>query len=282
MTIDISDFVARGLRNLDDKAKSVIEERRAGVDRSGLADLEIWLASLPRRLGKDVVDVGEDIVAVGEGRLDPSTWRTCDFACADLLLRLDPQARGEGLFTLYRSGDAEERHMLLKALALLPIGPWSVELLQEAHRQNDELIFVAGFADGDVPARSLSRNDYNRAVLKAAFMDLDPARMIASETRANADLSRMLLDFMTEREAAGRPVWAGTLELAAHAPCLGVVDRVVGDLWHGVDRRRLAAARASVVLSASSEFLSEAVENRLSREPVPEIRKQLERSIGRR
>ncbi|MEZ6197189.1 MAG: hypothetical protein R3F20_15890 [Planctomycetota bacterium] len=58
----------------------------------------------------------------------------------------------------------------------------------------------------------------------------------------------MLLDFMSEREAAHRPVWAGSLVLAALAPCPGVRARVMGDIWHGVDARRVAAGRAAVIL----------------------------------
>ncbi|MCA9322231.1 MAG: hypothetical protein KDB53_15935, partial [Planctomycetes bacterium] len=87
----------------------------------------------------------------------------------------------------------------------------------------------------------------------------------------------MLLEFMSEREAAGRPVWSGSLELAAHAPCPGVVDRVRGELWHGDDARRSVAVRAAVVLASGPHRASidDVIRLRAQRERRPALKAML-------
>ena len=87
----------------------------------------------------------------------------------------------------------------------------------------------------------------------------------------------MLLDFMSEREAAGRPVWAPSLELAAHAPCPGVLARTIGELWSGVDRRRLAAARSARVLKR--EELAPRLRERLEHELLAQVRGEIEAAL---
>ena len=58
--------------------------------------------------------------------------------------------------------------------------------------------------------------DWNRLILKLAFIDLPLRRAFDAERHANTELSRMLQGLATEREAAGRsvtpsytPVWRG-------------------------------------------------------------------------
>ena len=79
---------------------------------------------------------------------------------------------------------------------------------------------------------------------------------------------------LREREAAGRTVWAGTLEFAAYAPGPGVEARILGDLWHGSDRRRLGAARAARVLKTPR--ILEEVRTRIARELHAPVKVALE------
>jgi hypothetical protein len=231
---------ARGsLAELEDKAR-----------KGGAAWLDVHFASLPRKIGRETLRGG--ITSEAEVSIVAESYRLCDLAAALVIDAGGIAGEAEAIEQLYFRGDHEERRMTLKALPFLPITEASRRLLQEAHRTNEEPIFLAGFADQNLPARALDDDDYARGILKAAFIDLDLDRLLGAETRTSPGLSKMLLDFMSEREAAHRPVWAGSLPLCAHAPCPGVRAKVTGDLWSGVDARRLAAARAVAIMGADS------------------------------
>ena len=184
------------------------------LDRDGFSYLEIHFAAQPRKAGRDLVEAGTE--SVGEGRVDLSAWRVCDLLAADLLLRLPV---GEGLLErLYFQGDAEERRMVLRALPFVADKNAVVRLAEEAHRTNDEVLFESGTLDSDLSARHLDDDAYNRIVLKCAFVGFPKERLLGWETRGNAALSMTLFDFMTERQAAGRPVWPDTAPICALAP----------------------------------------------------------------
>ncbi|MCA9322414.1 MAG: EboA domain-containing protein, partial [Planctomycetes bacterium] len=138
----------------------------AKLDAKGSDFLSTHFASLPRRLGRQALEPVEETFE----SVDWRSHRRCDLGALHLLraARLDDEA----LIALFGAGDFEERRMILKALQCLPMSPVGTRLLQEAHRQNDQQLFEAGFADGDLAARVLDDDDYNRFVLKAAFIDL--------------------------------------------------------------------------------------------------------------
>lgn len=250
---------------------------RARALAEGAAFLRVHLAALPRRIGRERATGGIVLLESGVAVVAESL-RLCDLAAADLLEAAGVASDAEILQELWTGGDAEERCMLLKALPFLAPGEHAVRLLREAHRSNDAAIFQAGFADGDLAAFVLDDDDYARALLKAAFVDLPLERLLGAERRATTSLSRMLLDFMSEREAAHRPVWAGSLELAAHAPCPGVLARVAGDVWSGVDARRLSAAKAAAILAAPA--LVPSLADRLPLERHPAVRAALEHALA--
>lgn len=183
------------------------------LDAEGPGYLEVHLAGLPRKAGRELVGAG--VIEVGEGKVDLSAWRVCDLLAADLLVRL-PEAEG-AVEKLYFQGDAEERRMILRSLPFRAPGPEVVRLMEEAHRTNDEVIFESGNLDSDLAARLLDDGAFNRVVLKCAFMNQPKERLLDWQTRGNGPLSMMLFDFMTEREAAGRPVWPDTAPFCALA-----------------------------------------------------------------
>ena len=272
MTVDRS---APRIAALEVAARTAIESwlvEFAGADDDTLA---LRFAGLPRRVGRTMLGIDP---ATADPDVDWNSFRLCDLAAAGLFAARAPGDRGSLALRLYQQGDADERRMVLKAMTVSDLGEAAVELLGAAHRQNDRLIFEAAFADADLAARLLPDLDYHRALLKAAFIDLPLERMLGAERRASPLLSSMLLDFMSEREAAGRPVWAGSLELAARAPSPGVVDRLRGESWQGADARRLGAARAMALLprGPEREAVRSTVRDRLVRERAPEIRALLE------
>ena len=256
-------------RCLPDRGQEALADARQALEEKGAAWLETWLAALPRRVGRDPLPGSvEELAGVV---VDLRSWRACDLAATDLITRAELD--DDGLTRLYFQGDAEERRMVIKALSFRPAGQATEQLLQEAHRTNDEVIFESAFADGDLAARALDESDFNRGILKAAFIGLDPSRLHGYSDRANPELSAMLLDFMSEREAARREVWPGSYLVAAHAPCPGLEDRILGELWHGSDAKRAVAARAAAIMGG--DRLAVAARVRLERERHPDIRVSL-------
>lgn len=207
---------------LDGKARDVLARYKIRAGTEGFPFLETDFAALPRLAGRS--PLRGDAAAFRRFGVDLSVWRVCDLVAAALLAGR-PEATGEAL-ALFRQGDREERSMVLRSLSFLPCDGNLRLLLGEAHRSNDEGLFDAGLLDSDLPARALSEAGFNNLVLKAAFLGRPLERIFEACSRANPRLTEMLLDFVEEREAAGRPVWAPTFRLAARAP----VPRLAGHL----------------------------------------------------
>lgn len=258
-------------------------EVRADRDR-----LPVVFPSLPRRLGRESLRSGMVGASAGVGagaadggaRVDLDAWRRCD-AGACLLLATVTATDAE-LTGLYAHGDLEERSMLLRSLAFLPITPTTVQLLGEVQRTNIVAHLEAALCDSDLLARTVGAPAFgvpecNRILLKVAFNDLPLQRIFGVERHANQELSRMLQDLATEREAAGRSVWRDTWRLIGRAPTAGSVARLIGGLEHGDDGVRLAAAEG--LHSLGRKDLLHFVRERLPREPRAAVRTALERLL---
>jgi len=240
--------------------------------------LLVLFPQLPRKLSKEPLRAGR---LEHQGALvDLDGWRRCD---AGAFLLLAGGTSDTVLWDLYEHGDLEERAMLLRSLALLPITPATVRLLGEVQRTNMVLHLEAAVCDSNLLARALGQHGFgpaeaNRLLLKLAFLDLPLHRSFGAEQLANAELSRMLQDLATEREAAGRSVWRDTWRLIGRAPTAGSVARLVGGIEHGDDGVRLAAAEG--LLSLGRKDLQPFAKERLAREPRAEIQAVLQRYCG--
>ena len=263
--------------HLGGEALAILQPATAEVraDRSRLA---VLFPGLPRRVGRQAVRGG--VTALGPGRVDLDAFRRCDLAAAWLLLQTG--ATEAELLDLYSHGDIEERAMLLRALHLLPIGTITTQLFGEVQRTNIVLHLEAGVCDSDLFARAVGHAGFdataaNRMLLKLAFLDLPLRRVLGADRHANAELSRMLIDLATEREAAGRSVWRDTWRLIGKAPCPGASARLVGGLEHGDDGVRLAAAEGLRALGRAD--LHHFAKERLPREPRDDVRTALQRIV---
>jgi hypothetical protein len=116
--------------------------------------------------------------------------------------------------------------MLLRAMHVLPISAATVQLYGEVQRTNMVVHVEAAVCDGDLLVRTAGQHGFgpteqNRLLLKVAFLDLPLQRVFGAERLANQELSRMLQDLATEREAAGRPIWRDTDRMLGRAPVPG-------------------------------------------------------------
>lgn len=257
-------------------ARAWLEQSCQAVRGADGAQLPVLFPSLPRRIGREPCAPawhrgGGILVHLGG-------LRACDLAAVHLLAAARPGAGT--LLDLFLRGDLEERTMVLRSRAFAPVDATTVRLLDEAQRSNMLPVFEAATCDSNLLARAhawpeFGVEGFNRMLLKVAFLGLPLRRVIEAETHANAELSRMLQDLASEREAAGRAVWPDTYRLIARAPVAGTLARLAGGLEHGADELRMAAAEGAL-LAGRPELVPFARE-RLAREPRAEIRAVLER-----
>ena len=261
---------------LDADARRFVDDARARVAKEGAKALAELLPSLSRKVGRAGLAPGRytrSFAGAKDAVVELGVWRACD--AVGLALIEESKLPATALLDLHAHGDIEERVILLRAAQLLPIGAITAALLDEVQRSNMQPHFEALVADGNLPARassdpSVTLDRFNKVMLKAAFNGVAIERLFDVETAANAELSRMLQDLATEREAAGRAVWPGTYVLIGHAPVAGTVARLLGGLEHGDDTLRHAAARGLLALARND--LAPLVRERAAREPRAPIR----------
>ena len=147
-------------------------------------------------------------------------WAVVDAVRAVLLVHAAETLPAEAFAALalecYEQGDAGEQQSWLRALPLLPSGERFVDVAIDACRTNIVPVFAAIACDNPYPVRHFPLAQFNQVVLKAMFVGLALNRIVGLESRHNAELSRMALDYAAERRAAGRTVPAD-LELALAA-----------------------------------------------------------------
>ncbi|MBK8976541.1 MAG: EboA domain-containing protein [Planctomycetes bacterium] len=266
---------------------------RGAVDDAAASPRRVPLSlpQLPRRIGRGYLSA--ELRRLGSARIDTGAWRACDAAALELLTAGgDPDP--ELLVDLYSHGDSEERTMVLRCLQVLPISSATGRLLGQVQRTNqvnhvaaatlDSNLLARALDDGDAATSGFGPAEFERLMLKLAFLDLPLERMLDAETHATPELSRMLQGLATEREAAGRKVWAGTNRVIGHAPTAGTLPRLLGGLEHGDDAHRLAAVQGLTALSqrdpSHRELLRGLLADRAAREDRPQIRHALERALA--
>jgi hypothetical protein len=145
---------------------------------------------------------GRDRLATG--------WFVEDALRAALLLSLADLIAAEDFFVIaiecYERGDAREQQSWLKALPLLPDPERFLNIAIDACRTNIAPQFEAIACENPYPARVFPELNFNQMVLKAMFNGVALSRITGLETRRNAELTRMALDYAAERRAAGRAV----------------------------------------------------------------------------
>jgi hypothetical protein len=293
---EVDDLMARGralARELAPAPSDVLWSALArSVPAPGLAWLEAAIASsrhgdrdavlsafpaVSRRLGKEPLGSRSALVAPGlPAEVPLRAWRTDDAGRAALLLAFPDDAETLAR-ELYFGGDMRERSGALRALAVLGRRPVAADAVMDACRVSAVELFEAAVAENPYMAGVLPDPEFRQAVLKAAFMGISLARIARLEERADAELSRMLLSYVTEREVAGRSVPPDVWTVVAAHPTPGLVAKLCGYLEHPAEAHRLGAAGAigRIRDARARPFL----EDRLGRETDPAVRRALQRAI---
>ncbi|ACU96167.1 EboA domain-containing protein [Saccharomonospora viridis] len=140
---------------------------------------------------------------------------------AALASALDVDPLVEEVEQLYRYGDGAERRGVLRNLHLLPtddarVVELGVRLVTDALRANDTGLVAAAL--GPFAADELDDHNWRHGVLKCLFTGVPTAAVAGLARRCDAELQRMVGDYVAERKAAGRTVPADAEAILALGP----------------------------------------------------------------
>jgi len=138
---------------------------------------------------------------------DLRDWTLDQAARAALLLSLpEGAASAKSILSLFQTADLGEHVALVRALFLLPGNEALLHIAREAIRSNMGDVFAAISQRNPYPAERFDDIAWNQMIVKCLFVELPLAGVYGLDTRANADLARMIAELARERWAAGRRI----------------------------------------------------------------------------
>lgn len=174
--------------------------------RSDPTRIRTLFPAVGRKVGRTALRPDVDPEGLVHGTVD-------DHARGKLLAALgsalDADALVKEVEELYRYGDGAERRGVLRNLHVLPtddprVVEAGVRLVADALRANDTGLVAAAL--GPFAADHLDDHGWRHGVLKFLFTGVPTAAVAGLSRRCDAELIRMVSDYVAERKAAGRTV----------------------------------------------------------------------------
>jgi hypothetical protein len=257
-----------------------LRERQSQI-AGGAADYVFYtsFSAVPRHMGKadlDLSDAAREAAGAARSGWQPAQWSVDQAGRSRLVLSLPADDRADYLATLERvftHADMGESVALYQTLPLLPHPEAHRARAAEGLRTNITAVFNAIALHNPYPAEQLEEGAWNQMVLKAVFVGSPLYAIQGLDTRANATLARMLVDYAHERWAADRSVtpelWRPVGPFAEGA----ILDDLARVLTDGTSAEQQAAAlalsdspadRADEVLAAHPDLRDAVQSNRLT------------------
>mgnify|MGYP001161815564 CR=1 FL=1 len=186
-----------------------VESQRGGVDERRLA---IALGLAARKTGRaDLALTPGDLAAAEELRAhwQPQSWGTDEAARILLLLASydgDDHAFAARVNRLCATAEITEHVAYLKGFAVFPAAADLLERAREGVRSSIGAVFEAIACRNPYPFDYFDEAAWNQMVVKCVFSGIPIESIVGLRERRNAELIRMLRDFVAERRAAGRPL----------------------------------------------------------------------------
>jgi len=265
-------------RHLAPPGLAWLETLLAAAGRGERAPVFTAFPAVSRRVGREPLGSRSALVRRDlDLEIPLRAWRIDDAARAALICAF--AGDGEALAReLYFAGDLRERTGALRGLAVVGRSPAALDAVVDAGRVSAVELFEAAIAENPYVSRVLPADEFRKIVLKCAFVGVALDRVVGLETRADEELSRMLLSYVSEREVAGRSVPPDIWPIVALHPTAGLPAKLCGYLEHPAEAHRTAAALALGRIGdrRARPFL----EDRLLRETDPPVRRAIERAIS--
>jgi hypothetical protein len=197
-----------------------------------------------RRLGRGPLVTGAAL-AGPDDPVPTDGWSLDDAGRAALLVAAaagSPDDLADLIDELYRHGDSREKRGVVRSLALLPDAGRFASIALDAGRTNESDLFAALACGNPFAARHYAELEWNKLVMKAAFVGAPLETIVGLDRRANPELCRMGMDYVSEQEAAGRRFPPGIWLLVAPHAQPAAIARMIGYLNHSVAEVRRGAA----------------------------------------
>ena len=187
------------------------QKNRIQADRSGVklftafSQASRYFKKDPNRLSNADLSDADQVVP----GFRPDTWNRLQTARTYLLLHVE--AKDAEHFTgmlgrLLGSADMYEQEAIYAALPILPYQEHLKLRAAEGLRTNITSVFDAIALNNPYPAKYLDELAWNQMVIKAFFLQRPIYQIMGADDRANANLTKILVDYAHERWAAGREV----------------------------------------------------------------------------
>jgi hypothetical protein len=229
-----------GARWLEDMVDALATRSTPGQLRDVFPSVRRWVGD------KALPDTAVETIAGPEDEVSLGGWTADEASRAALLVaasRADARALPELVEAVYHEGDSREKRAVIRALPLLPEGQRFLGLALDAGRRSETTLFEAVACGNPFPARHYPELEFNKLVMKAAFVGVALDRIVGLDRRGNPELARMGMDYVSEQESAGRRAAPGIWLAIAPCPPPGAIGRMIGYLNHSVAEQRLGAAR---------------------------------------
>lgn len=195
--------------------RNTTPEIRTWITQSSTGNTASWntaFASLPRKTGKNVIEVNEseltEIQTTRKG-LIIQHWTIDQLARVYLLMTLDATdqtAYVQRIENLFHGAEMNELAALYSALPVLAYPDAWRKRCAEGIRSNIGTVLESVICNNPYPFENLDEAAWNQLVLKAFFTEKPIEQIIGLDQRANQSLANTLSDYAHERWAAGRQV----------------------------------------------------------------------------
>lgn len=195
--------------------KNTAQETWNWIIQSSTSNTTSWntaFASLPRKTGKNVIEINEsELTEIQKTRkgLTIQHWSIDQLARVYLLMALDAAdqtAYVQRIKNLFHGAEMNELVALYSALPVMAYPDAWKKRCAEGIRSNIGTVLESIICNNSYPSENLDEAAWNQLVLKAFFTEKPIEQIIGLDQRANQSLANTLSDYAHERWAAGRQV----------------------------------------------------------------------------
>ena len=162
---------------------------------------------------------------------------------------------------LYKSADVNEMILLGQSLSFIPYEEEFIDRARESARSNIASVFSSIAHDSNYAKRHFDFMGWNQLILKAAFLAVPIWNIAGLKERNNPELVKMLRNYVTERQAAGRSVpWDLWCCIAWHATGEDELE-YLRNQWRTADNKTRAAI--ALALSENDATSAQTLANKL-------------------